>query len=354
MNLTFAEILNWLREEDAQRLNELWQAADRLRQQFAGDEVHLRGLVEVSNYCTSRCGYCGLRFPNADLTRYRLSEAEVLDCVRQALAFGYGTVVLQAGEDPVLTREWVARLVRRIKMETPLAVTLSLGERSEQDLVAWRAAGADRYLLRFETSNRQLYERIHPTRPGHPSDRLALLRRLREMGYEVGSGVMIGIPGQSYEDLARDIQLFAELDLDMIGVGPFLPHPATPLGDPQLAESVADQVPNSELMTYKVIALARRVCPRANIPATTALATLNRLQGRELGLARGANVVMPNLTPVDYRVLYEIYPDKACVRETGDACHTCLAVRIGAIGRSVGQGRGDSPNARERQDWATA
>jgi biotin synthase len=348
MSPSFAEILNWLHEQDSERLGELWQTADRLRQQYVGDEVHLRGLVEVSNYCTSRCGYCGLRLPNTSLTRYRLSEAEVMDCVRQAVAFGYGTAVLQAGEDPGLTREWVARIVRRIKTETPLAVTLSLGERSEQELLAWRAAGADRYLLRFETSNRRLFERIHPSRPGHASDRLALLRRLRELGYEVGSGVMIGIPGQSYEDLARDIQLFGELDLDMIGVGPFLPHPGTPLGDPNRAETVADQVPNSELMTYKVIALARVVCPRANIPSTTALATLNRLNGRELGLARGANVVMPNLTPLDYRALYEIYPDKACIRETSDTCHTCLAVHIGAIGRSVGQGRGDSPNARQR------
>jgi biotin synthase len=348
MPLTFTEILTWLREQDSQRLDQLWQAADRLRQRYVGDEVHLRGLVEISNFCTSRCAYCGLRVANTALTRYRLSNDEVMACVRQAVDFGYGTVVLQAGEDPGLTREWVAGLVRRIKTETPLAVTLSLGERSEQELLAWRAAGADRYLLRFETSNRQLYDRIHPSPPGRVSDRLGLLPRLREMGYEIGSGVMIGIPGQSYEDLARDVQWFGDLDLDMIGVGPFLPHPATPLGDPSLATAADDQVPGSEVMTYKMIALARLVCPRANIPSTTALATLNRLSGRELGLARGANVVMPNLTPPEYRALYEIYPDKACVRETGDACHTCLGVRIAAIGRRIGQGRGDSPNLREK------
>jgi biotin synthase len=168
------------------------------------------------------------------------------------------------------------------------------------------------------------------------------------MGYEIGSGVMIGIPGQSYEDLARDVQWFGELDLDMIGVGPFLPHPATPLGDAGSGSTAEDQVPSSEEMTYKVIALARLVCPRANIPSTTALATLNRLRGRELGLARGANVVMPNLTPPEYRALYEIYPDKACVRETADACHTCLGVRIASISRRVGQGRGDSPSFREK------
>jgi biotin synthase len=348
MPLSFTEILSWLREHDSQRLDQLWQAADRLRRRYAGDEVHLRGLIEISNFCTSRCAYCGLRVSNTALTRYRLSEDEIMACVRQAVDFGYGTVVLQAGEDPGLTREWIARLVRRIKTETPLAVTLSLGERPESELLAWRAAGADRYLLRFETSNRPLYDRIHPSPPSRVSDRLGQLRRLREMGYEIGSGVMVGIPGQSYEDLARDIQWFSELDLDMIGVGPFLPHPATPLGEEDLATTTADQVPSSEGMTYKVIALSRLVCPRANIPSTTALATLNRVRGRELGLARGANVVMPNLTPPEYRALYEIYPDKACVRETSDACHTCLGARIAAIDRRVGQGRGDSPNFREK------
>ena len=247
----------------------------------------------------------------------------------------------------------MARLIRRIKAETPLAVTLSLGERSDEELAAWRQAGADRYLLRFETSNQQLFERIHPPRPGQRRDRIAMLGRLRQLGYEVGSGVMIGIPGQSYEDLAADIALFRELDLDMIGVGPYLPHPDTPLGDPQLQPHQGDgsreplpdsQVPNNELMTYKVMALARLVCPRANIPATTALATLNKANGRELGLVRGANVLMPNLTPPRYRVFYEIYPNKACILESGHACHDCLTQRIENSAAQRGTGRGDSPN----------
>jgi len=206
--------------------------------------------------------------------------------------------------------------------------------------------------MRFETSNLALYEQIHPPRPGERSDRLAILRRLRALDYEVGSGVMIGIPGQSYDDLARDIELFGELDLDMIGVGPFLVHPDTPLGDPGFRPLVPDghQVPNNELMTYKVIALARLMCPRANIPSTTALATLNKRNGRELGLVRGANVVMPNLTPPKYRVHYEIYPNKACIRETADSCHSCLQARIVSIGRDIGAGRGDSPNYHQRYD----
>jgi len=326
------------------------------------------------------CGYCGVRAGNVGLQRYRMSDEEIMGCVRKAVEFGYGTVVLQSGEDPELTCQRIVGLVRRIKTESPLAVTLSLGERGEEELAAWRRAGADRYLLRFETSNRRLYERIHPSvrkgdrsnlcEAGHQPevgrgrtptrsvgrrqtgpvpfvhDRLVMLATLGRLGYEVGSGVMIGIPGQTYDDLADDIELFARLGLDMIGVGPYLRHPCTPLADraawPDAPQG--QQVPASEGMTYKVIALARLACPRANIPATTALATLNTREGRELGLMRGANVVMPNLTPSKYRVLYEIYPDKACIAETGEACHYCLGARLEAIGRRPGRGRGDSPS----------
>lgn len=340
------EIVAWLRESNSSRLADLWQRADQTRQQHVGGEVHLRGLVEFSNYCVRLCAYCGLRAPNTGLSRYRMTDSEILACVHKAVDFGYGTVVLQSGEDPGITAAWMEGLVRRIKRETPLAVTLSLGERTDEELALWRAAGADRYLLRFETSNRTLYEQIHPSRPGQTSDRQAMLGKLRRLGYEVGSGVMIGIPGQTYDDLARDLELFAELELDMIGVGPYLVHPDTPLGDLEFRPLLpaGEQVPGNELMTYKVMALSRLVCPRANIPSTTALATLNRAEGRELGLVRGANVVMPNLTPPKYRVLYEIYPNKACIGETGEACYACMVGRIENLGRRVGRGRGDSPN----------
>ena len=292
--------------------------ADLVRQQSVGGEVHLRGLIEISNHCIRLCGYCGLRVDNRELPRYRMTADEIMACVQEGVAFGYGTVVLQAGEDPGIRADWMADVVRRIKAESPMAVTLSLGEREHDELALWREAGADRYLLRFETSNRELFERIHPPRPGRVSDRIALLGMLRELGYEVGSGVMIGIPGQSYDDLAGDLELFRELNLDMIGVGPFLMHPETPLADPQQqpAAPPGEQMPASELMTYKVIALTRLLCPRANIPSTTALATLNRRNGRELGLVRGANIVMPNLTPPKYRIHYEIYPNKACIQES--------------------------------------
>jgi len=365
-------ILNWLRESDPDRLSALWTEADAVRRANVGDEVHLRGLIEISNHCVRRCTYCGLRAPNRGIQRYRMTPDEIVACAHTARTLGYGTVVLQAGEDPELTRDWIADVVRRIKAETGVAITLSLGEQDEATLRAWHAAGADRYLLRFETSNPALFAQIHPPKPGHVSDRPAQLRALRQLGYEVGSGIMIGIPGQTWDDLANDLELFRALDLDMIGVGPFLPHPDTPLGQEALLEPAAAaipdrlplaerapadqsaaprrvrdanlQVPNTELMTYKVVALTRLQCPRANIPSTTALATINRDQGRELGLARGANIVMPNVTPPEYRCKYEIYPAKACLFETAEQCHGCLTARIHSIGRTIGTGPGRSPN----------
>ena len=343
-----AALIAWLKEMDERRLEELWAQADRVRHANVGDDVHLRGLIEISNYCVRRCAYCGLRVERTELARYRMTAEEVLESARQALAFGYGTVVLQAGEDPGWRAEEIADVVRRIKATTPLAVTLSLGERTPDEWRLWREAGADRYLLRFETSNRALYELIHPVGPsGRLSDRVAMLRELRALGYEIGSGVMVGIPGQTYADLARDLELFRELDLDMIGVGPFIPHPDTPLGEAAhrrdaCATTAAEQPPADELMTFKMIALARLMCPRANIPSTTALATLNLAQGRELGLQRGANIVMPNVTPQKYRALYEIYPGKACIQEDGAQCNFCLRGRLASIGRPVGKGQGSA------------
>jgi len=346
--MTRREIVGWLRQTNETQLDELWQRADDARRQSVGDAVHLRGLIEISNHCVRQCHYCGLRAPNHALSRYRMNLEETLACAHEAESLGYGTVVIQSGEDYGLTREWVAKLVRRIKDETALAVTLSLGERSYDELAAWREAGADRYLLRFETSNQELYEHIHPSLPGGKSDRFAILRQLRELGYEVGSGVMVGIPGQTYADLADDILWFRRLDLDMIGLGPFIPHQNTPLGQAGSQPAVEDQGPNTETTTYKVLALARIMCPLANIPSTTALATLNRAAGRELGLMRGANVVMPNVTPPQYRCQYEIYPDKACLYETAEHCQSCLKHRIELLGRYIGSGRGDSPNLRQR------
>ena len=232
MNATLdkTEILGWLRETNPERLEELWRRADETRRQHVGDAVHLRGLVEISNFCARQCAYCGLRAGNENLVRYRMLADEILAAAQQAVKFGYGTVVLQAGEDYGITADWLAEIIRQIKAETPLAVTLSLGERPDNELAAWREAGADRYLLRFETSDRNLFDEIHPPLGNRECDRIAILRRLREFGFEVGSGIMVGIPGQTYASVANDIALFRELDLDMIGIGPFIPHPATPLG----------------------------------------------------------------------------------------------------------------------------
>lgn len=340
--LTQHEILQWLREDRLSRLQDLFAWADSVRKQNVGDAVHLRGLIEISSYCERQCMYCGLRRANGDLHRYRLSRAEILDCVRHAVAFGYGTVVMQGGEDSALTAEWIADIVRWIKRNTSLAVTLSLGERSEDELRFWREAGADRYLLRFETSDADLFRTIHPQRlPGAP-DRLSILRRLKQLGFEIGGGVMVGIPGQSYASLSQDVMMFRDLDLDMIGIGPFIPHPETPLGSGKLRPCVgpSEQTRGDEQMVYKMIALARIQCPDANIPSTTALATINRLDGRRRGLSVGANVVMPNLTPVKYRSQYQIYPSKACIDESAADCSQCLRNQIHSLGRTVGRGKG--------------
>ncbi len=334
-------LTEWLREEDPQQLQALWARADQLRRDHVGDAVHLRGLVEISNRCVRACWYCGIRKDNHHIQRYRMTADEVVAAAALAQRLGYGTVVLQAGEDPGLTQQWVTNVVQRIAQDTGLAVTLSLGERKSHELQAWRQAGADRYLLRFETSDSALFAQIHPALGHSARDRFAILAELRELGYEVGSGFLIGIPGQSYASLAQDLLRCRDLDLDMIGVGPWLAHPETPLGQ-GLVASLGDgeQVPASEDMTLKCVALLRILCPNANLPATTALATLNGHRGRENALQAGANVVMPNVTPLQYRSLYEIYPGKACVSEHAEVCAECLAGRISKVGRTVGRGPG--------------
>ncbi len=336
------EIEQWLRETDEQKLETLWAAADAVRKEHVGNEVHLRGLIEVSNYCVRRCAYCGLGADNKDLSRYRMNADEIYACAEEAAGYGYGTVVMQAGEDYGIKTDWLADIVKRIKDTLPLAVTLSMGERPYEDLKCWRDAGANRYLLRFETSDTELYKLIHPALPKQTTDRFEILHQLQGLGYETGSGVMIGIPGQTFRTLANDIDTFRQYDMDMIGVGPYIANPTSPLeqNGVDLEIAAGDQVENTEMMTYKVVALTRLVCPEANIPSTTALATINKKSGRELGLSRGANVVMPNVTPVEYRSKYEIYPGKACLNETAKQCQGCLAARIASIGRTVGKGQG--------------
>ncbi len=341
------EILSLLREDDPSRLDEFFCAADAVRREHVGEEVHLRALVEISNACVRQCAYCGLRAGNTHLKRFRMRADEILDCAQEAARLGLGTIVLQAAEDYQLSLEWIASIIDRIKSETPLAVTLSLGERTAGELAAWRKAGANRYFLRFETSDLELFREIHPPLPERPVNRIEMLQTLKSLGYETGSGVMIGIPGQSYASLARDILLFRQLDLDMIGVGPWIPHPRTPMGSGLLAPQCPseDQVPNTEMMTYKVISFTRLFCPETNIPSTTALATLNPENGYELGLMRGANVIMPNMTPQQYRCNYEIYPKKILLSDNRSRIED-IHFRIRSIGRIPGKG----PGSRARSD----
>jgi biotin synthase len=278
-----------------------------------------------------------LRGERKELERYRLTDAEIQDCAKRCKILGYGTVVLQAGEDPGIAPERIAEIIKWIKQETGLAVTLSLGEKSEDVFRLWKTAGADRYLLRVETTDNSLIQVIHPGEPY--GSRKANLERLFKLGYQVGSGVMVGIPGQTIAILAKDLAWFRENDFDMIGIGPYLPHPDTPLGQTKVTN--AEQMPNDEISTYKAIALTRILCPEANLPATTALATVNRQDGREIALQRGANIVMPNLTPVKYRKFYEIYPEKACINDTAEMCYQCLNGKINSIGRKIGEGTGE-------------
>lgn len=366
-SLSRDEILRFLTETDENRRSALFQRADALRRQRVGEAVHLRGLIEISNHCRRNCLYCGVRAERTGIGRYRMTLDEILDSAAMAKKFGYGTVVLQAGEDAGLSDERIAETIAAIKEQFALAVTLSLGERPKQTYRRWRKAGADRYLLRFETSNPRLFEAIHPASDGlgvpKTAKRIAILRSLREIGYEIGSGVMIGIPGQTPDDLADDLELFRTLDLDMIGVGPYLPHPDTPLGAVALqwrrspnsnllewrriVEQTGfrypigpNQVESGNRLGFAMIALARLLCPDANIPSTTAIATLDGTLGRVTGLQSGANVIMPNLTPLKYRALYDIYPNKAASLETAETTHETALRQIAEAGRLPGTGPG--------------
>ena len=271
--------------------------------------------------------YCGLRRDNAAVHRYRLTPAEILALAEKARDYGYRTVVLQSGEDAWFTADRLAALLRRIKA-LGLVITLSIGERSREEYQMLRAAGADRFLLRIETTDAQLYARLHPGMSF--AHRLQCLQELRSLGYEVGTGCLVGLPGQSIESIARDILFFQELDADMVGIGPLIPNGDTPL---------ADAAPGDFHLTRRVVALLRLLLPEANIPATTAMETLQP-DARRIILQSGANVVMPNVTEGDYRRWYALYPGKICVKDTPEDCRGCLEAKIQSIGRSIAQDAG--------------
>lgn len=350
-SLTRPEIMKWLREQDEKRLKYLWIMADTARRSNVGDEVHLRGIIAISNRCVCLCRYCGINAVSTELHRYAMMHEEIMQAVRKFELLQYHTVVLQSGEDPSIKSSWITKLIRKIKSETTLAITLSLGERHEREFAEWKEAGADRYLLKFETSNRALYENLRPGKTEGWQKRIEMLHTLNKLGYEVGSGVMIGIPGQKFEDLANDLDMFRDLNLDMIGIGPYIPHPATSLGrefKPSLADS--KQVPNDKLTTYKMLALTRLACPLVNIPSTTSLATI-AVEGREGGLTRGANVIMPDFTPETYRKHYDIYPAYHREYLDPDSLHHEMVGSIESMGRIISSGSGASLNfiARHQQ-----
>jgi biotin synthase len=325
----------------------LYAAADRLRAREMGDGVPLRGIVEYSNRCVNDCLYCGIRRSNRLVRRYRLGTEEIMAVARSMPGRRRGTVVLQAGEWPSPRHDRrLGELIRRIKAGTPLAVTLSAGNRPCETYAFWRDCGMDRYLLRFECGDPAIFAAL---RPGCTlGERLACLRALRSLGVQVGSGFMIGLPGESDAILAGNILLCRELGLDMIGVGPFIPHPATPLA------GTRNRFADDPEMFFVVLAVLRLFNPRAHIPATTAYDALFPGAGRELALQRGANVFMPNDTPRRVRGDYLLYPGKPDVDE--DAGEDCRAVRtcrrLAAIGRVIEDGPGHSRRSGEAKSPA--
>lgn len=309
----------------------LFAAADRVRTRVMGDGVHLRGLIEFSNICRMDCCYCGIRRSNRHVHRYRMAPEEIVAAAQGAWRLGYGSVVLQSGEGDALNPEELARVVREIKAATPLAVTLSVGERTREEYALWREAGADRFLLRHETADPDLFARLRPGR--RLEQRLQCLQWLRELGYQVGSGFMVGLPGQTVGTIADDILLLRRLNVEMAGIGPFIPAPNTPL---------AGAPAGTAERTLNAVACVRLTIPDAHIPATTALGTIHP-RGRQLALACGANVIMPNVTPRRYREHYQLYPNKICLQEEPEQCAPCVAALILGEGRFVATGPGHSP-----------
>lgn len=299
----------------------LYNLADKVRSRVVGDDIHLRGIIEFSNYCSKNCLYCGLRKDNRDLDRYRLSAAEIVDGAGRAAALGCRTIVLQSGEDGFYTAGLLAEIIRTVKDEFDVAVTLSVGDRPRADYAIFKQAGADRYLLKHETSDARLFSAL---RPGTTlAGRLKGMAWLKELGYQVGSGNIVGLPGQGVKTLAADILLMRRMGVEMAGIGPFIPSSHTPLGS---------ATGGSLEMALKTLAVTRLVLPRAHLPATTAAATVDPL-GRIKALKCGANVIMPNMTPLPYRAGYCIYPGKAGHQETPEESLTMALRTIEGAGR---------------------
>ena len=322
-NLSDAELKVLLETSDFDTL--LFSLADKIRRQIYGDEVYIRGLIEFTNYCKNNCYYCGIRNGNHNALRYRLNKDEIIACCREGYSLGFRTFVLQGGEDPFFSDKLICEIVSEIREDFPdCAITLSIGEKSKESYLAYFNAGANRYLLRHETADEEHYKKLHPESMSL-KNRKRCLFDLKDIGYQVGSGFMVGSPYQTTENLISDIRFLRELNPDMIGIGPYINHAQTPFAE----------FNNGSLeLTLRLIAVLRLIFPYALIPATTALGTVHPA-GRELGLKAGANVVMPNLSPVKVRKLYDLYENKICTGEEAARCRGCLERRVKSAGYNI-------------------
>lgn len=343
-NRTNMKLKNILLEQDSYEIKQILLQAKSVKQNTLGHDVYLRGLIELSNICTKDCYYCGIRKSNASVNRYLMTEEEIISSALFAFEKGFGSIVLQSGErsdDKFIT--FIESIIEKIDHLTSrqLRITLSLGEQTKDTYQRWYDAGAHRYLLRIETSNEYLYNKIHPANHSY-EDRVKCLHTLKDIGYQLGTGVMIGLPFQTIDNLVNDIIFFKEMDVDMIGMGPFIEHSQTPLfGQPINVVNSSSQLIE---LSLKMIAATRIFLPKINIAATTALQALDPL-GREKGINAGANVIMPNISPPQYREDYLLYEDKPCVNDIADDCYECVVKRVEITGQKVALfSNGDSLN----------
>ena len=342
VKLSADELRLLLELEDENILAQIFAEAYRIKLKYIGNKVYFRGLIEFSNICAKDCLYCGIRKSNKKVTRFKMTEDDIVKSALWTYENNYGSLVLQGGEiEAPEYAAFIERTVARIKTETGgrLGITLSLGEQTPEVYERWFKAGAHRYLLRIETSNEQLYKTLHPANHDFQR-RLNCLRELRKIGYQAGTGVMMGLPGQTSEDLANDILFFEKEDIDMLGMGPYIVHSDTPL-----AERVKDLDKEKQFrLGLKMIAACRIYLRDINIAAATALQALNP-QGRELGIRAGANVIMPNITDTKYRAGYQLYNGKPCLDENSSMCKDCLQHRLASINENIGYNEwGDSPH----------
>ena len=331
-SLTLEEYELLISERTDEAADELRRLAVETRKKHYGNSVYIRGLIEISNICKNDCLYCGIRRSNKDCERYRLTKEQILSCCDEGYALGFRTFVMQGGEDAYFTDERLCDIVSAIKGKYPdCAVTLSMGERSRESYERLYAAGADRYLLRHETATAEHYEKLHPSEMRF-EERMQCLRDLKDIGFQTGCGFMVGSPYQTYSDIARDLKFIEEFKPQMCGIGPFIPHKATPF-----ASFGAGTV---ELTCY-LLSIVRLICPTVLLPATTALGSIEE-GGRERGILSGANVVMPNLSPVDNRKKYDLYNNKLYSNAESAQAKAELEKRIKSIGYEVVEARGDA------------